>query len=125
MTGALVNITLNFILIPDTLNLFGNDIKLAGMGVQGAAIATLVSYFVVFVIRSVDSKKVLAFRLGVPYIVASSAFIALQICSILLIEDLFLAYALQAVSVAGIFAVNAKSLIKGTKSIILSIKGKK
>ena len=125
MTGALVNITLNFILIPETLNLFGNEIKLAGMGVQGATIATLVSYFVVFVIRSVDSKKVLAFRLGVPYIVLSSAFIALQISSMLFIENNVLLYALQAFSVVGIFAVNAKSLIKGSKSIISSIKGKK
>ena len=121
LVGALVNVALNLVLIPETLG----EIKLAGMGVQGAAIATLVSYFVVFVIRSVDSKKVLAFRLGVPYIVLSSAFIALQISSMLFIENNVLVYALQAFSVAGIFAVNAKSLIKGSKSIISSIKGKK
>lgn len=121
LVGALVNVALNLVLIPETLG----GVKLAGMGVQGAAIATLVSYFVVFVIRAIDSKKVLAFKMGVPYLVISSAFIALQICSMLLIENALIMYVLQAVSVVGIFAVNAKSLIKGTKSIILSIKGKK
>lgn len=40
MIGAVLNIALNFLLIPSKL------------GVQGAAIATCASYFVVFVIRA-------------------------------------------------------------------------
>ena len=50
MIGALLNIALNFLLIPSKL------------GVQGAAIATCVSYFVVFVIRAVDARKFIPFR---------------------------------------------------------------
>lgn len=42
--GAAVNFGLNWVLIP-------------AMGPQGAAIATFVSYFIVFLIRAVDSRK--------------------------------------------------------------------
>jgi len=50
MIGALLNIALNFLLIPTKL------------GVQGAAIATCVSYFIVFVIRAVYARKIITVR---------------------------------------------------------------
>ena len=51
MIGALLNIGLNLVLIPTRL------------GVQGAAIATLASYFVVFLIRAVDARRFIPFQL--------------------------------------------------------------
>ncbi len=51
MVGAVLNIILNFILIPSPL------------GVQGAAIATFVSYLLIFVIRAVNVIKYIPFKM--------------------------------------------------------------
>lgn len=50
MAGAVTNLVLNFVLIPR-------------FGAFGAAVATLVSYLAVYVIRAVDTKRFLRFRL--------------------------------------------------------------
>ena len=44
MSGAVINVVLNILLIPP-------------MGVNGAALATFVSYLVVFIMRAVTSRK--------------------------------------------------------------------
>jgi len=49
MAGALVNIVLNFVLIPK-------------MGAVGAAIATLISYVTVYVVRVIDTRRYLRFN---------------------------------------------------------------
>lgn len=49
MLGAAVNVLLNLLLIPS-------------YGAQGAAIATLVSYFVVYLLRAIDTRRHLPFR---------------------------------------------------------------
>ena len=70
MIGALLNIALNFLLIPSKL------------GVQGAAIATCASYFVVFVIRAVDARKFIPFRF---YVVGVT-----ENCILLTVQTLFI-----------------------------------
>ncbi len=49
LIGALVNFELNLLLIPK-------------FGINGAAFATFVSYFLVFVIRLIDTRKLIRFR---------------------------------------------------------------
>ena len=49
--GAAINIILNFLLIPTKL------------GAQGAAIATAVSYIICFVVRAVNSKKYIPYKI--------------------------------------------------------------
>ena len=67
MIGALLNIVLNLLLIPSSL------------GVQGAAIATCVSYFVVFVIRAADVRRFIPFKLYPIGLTENSILLLVQI----------------------------------------------
>lgn len=64
--GASINVLLNFILIPSAL------------GVQGAAIATVTSYLVVFVVRALNSQKYIPFKLYGWHIAANTVIIFLM-----------------------------------------------
>jgi O-antigen/teichoic acid export membrane protein len=66
MVGAVLNIVLNLVLIPSPL------------GVQGAAVATFSSYFVVFLIRAVSARRLIPFRLFARSVVAGSLILAAQ-----------------------------------------------
>ncbi len=61
--GAAINILLNLVLIPSPL------------GVQGAAIATVISYVVVFIIRAVNSQKYIPFSLYGGHITVNTVII--------------------------------------------------
>ena len=67
MIGAVLNIVLNLILIPGP------------MGVQGAAIATCVSYFVVFLIRAADVRRFIPFQLYPVGLAENSVLLLVQI----------------------------------------------
>jgi O-antigen/teichoic acid export membrane protein len=66
MAAATINIIMNLMLIPGPL------------GVQGAVIATAVSYFVVFIIRMSTAKKIINFRRHVVKTATSIGLILLQ-----------------------------------------------
>lgn len=69
LVGALGNIILNFVLIPD-------------MGPMGAAVATLISYLLVFLIRLIHARRFIPFR--VPLIWLALNFILLgALCTIM------------------------------------------
>ena len=54
LIGAVVNIGLNLILIPDWM---------LGWGAMGASVATFASYFLVYLIRALTMKKFLPFKM--------------------------------------------------------------
>jgi O-antigen/teichoic acid export membrane protein len=70
MAAALINIAVNLALIPGPL------------GVQGAVIATAVSYFVVFAVRMMTAKKLINFRRNIVKTAVSVGLILLQ-CALL------------------------------------------
>lgn len=72
LSAAVCNIILNLILIPL-------------LGVYGAAIATAVSYFVCFLIRSADTRKYIYFKLDIARISINTAL--LVIMSVVSIND--------------------------------------
>lgn len=59
LVGAALNIVLNLLLIPERIG----SVKMAGMGAMGAAVATLISYFAVFLIRALTAKHYVRFNL--------------------------------------------------------------
>jgi O-antigen/teichoic acid export membrane protein len=118
MLGALVNIALNFVLIPESLDLFGTSIPLAGWGAQGAAVATLVSYVVVFFVRAFDSRKFLKFDFGIVNIALNSLILSAQAVIMLFAQNTVILIVGQAVCIAGIIAVNAKPLINAFGSLV-------
>ena len=66
MVGAILNIILNLILIPGPL------------GIQGAAIATCLSYLVVFIIRAADVRRFIPFKLYTFGIVENCVILTVQ-----------------------------------------------
>lgn len=58
MTGAISNVIMNLILIPK-------------WGAQGAAIATFVSYFIVFVLRAIGTKKIINIDISPLFMLAN------------------------------------------------------
>ena len=66
LVGAVSNIILNLLLIPSPL------------GVQGAALATVVSYILSFIIRAAVAKKYIPFKLYSMHIIINSVIIFVQ-----------------------------------------------
>ncbi len=125
MAGAIINIVLNFIMIPESLAILGVNIPLLGLGAQGAAVATAISYFAVFLIRAVDTKKLVRFDLGSPTLILNIIILCLQSLLMIFTKNIVALVAGQAICVLLVLAVNAKAFIGAAKGIISIIKGKK
>ena len=104
MIGAVVNIVFNLLLIPTQL------------GANGAALATFLSYFIVFIIRAVNTQKFIRFNLHTPKLIVNTAIIGVQ--TVFMIFELPLWIPIQAASVVIIFAVNARPIIKGAMRVL-------
>jgi O-antigen/teichoic acid export membrane protein len=66
LIGALLNLGLNYLLIPTPL------------GANGAAIATFASYFVVFIIRAINTKKYMDFKMNLPVLICNTLIVIAQ-----------------------------------------------
>jgi O-antigen/teichoic acid export membrane protein len=109
MAGALINVVLNLILIPT-------------IEAQGAAIATLVSYFAVFVIRAVNTRRYVPFSLSLIRMTVSFFVLIAQALLILYIDE----YAV--LTQMGVFLIvaliNLVPFVKGTRALLESIRKK-
>ena len=103
MSGAAINIVLNLLLIPK-------------IGAQGAAIATVVSYLAVFVIRAVNTKKYVPFSLSLPRMSVSIALMVIQTVLILTF-DKYVALT-QTVFFVLVSAINLGPVVKGTVKML-------
>ena len=96
MIGALLNIALNLLLIPSPL------------GVQGAAIATAASYIVVFVIRAVDARRFIPFKLYTLGVIEN--FLLLTVQTVFMVLQLPGWLAVQAACIVLMLLINRKPL---------------
>lgn len=108
MAGAVINIALNLLLIPSPL------------GVQGAAIATFLSYFAVFLIRAVNSRKYIPFKLYGGHIAVNTVLISVQI--VFSVLELPFWIPVQAVCLLLLAAVNFKFLLPCLTRLISMVK---
>ncbi len=108
MAGAVINIALNLLLIPSPL------------GVQGAAIATFLSYFAVFLIRAVNSRKYIPFKLYGGHISVNTVLITVQIVFSVLQLPFWIP--VQAVCLLLLAAVNFKFLLPCLTKLLSIIK---
>ena len=108
MAGAVINIALNLLLIPSPL------------GVQGAAIATFLSYFAVFLIRAVNSRKYIPFKLYGGHTAVNTALIMIQI--VFSVLELPLWIPVQTVCLIVLTVINFKFLLPSLKKIFSVIK---
>lgn len=104
MIGALVNIALNLLLIPTPL------------GANGAALATFFSYFVVFIIRAANTRRMIRFSLHTPKLIINTVIIGVQ--TVFMICELPMWILVQAVGVCAIFAINAKPILGGVMKLL-------
>jgi O-antigen/teichoic acid export membrane protein len=111
MSGAIINIALNLLLIPQ-------------LGAQGAAISTCISYAVVFVIRAVNTRKYVKFSLHSLRIALNMCLLSLQTFFLLSFDKYVIL--IQCAFVLAIILVNIKPLLAAVKYIFSAIlrKGK-
>jgi O-antigen/teichoic acid export membrane protein len=111
--GAATNLLLNFTLIPY-------------FGAMGAAVATVVSYMVAFVIRAIDTAKYLKFNLCIPRLVINTLLIIAQ--TVLMITGIpnFEVWMLIQIAFVAIFAIfNGREIFSAVIGIIKKFLGKK
>ncbi len=104
MIGAVVNVVLNLILIPTSL------------GANGAALATFMSYFVVFIIRAINTRRMIRFNLHSIKLVINTAIIGLQTAFI--VFELPYWILAQVIGIVLVLALNAMPILRGCIRII-------
>ena len=110
MVGAALNIALNLALIPK-------------IGTQGAAVATVVSYFAVFIIRTLDAKKYIPFKAQGLTVTVNTIVVSLQ--CLFMIFSLPFCYIVQAISIIILLIVNFRFIWIFAEKILKLLKLKK
>lgn len=105
VAGAATNVALNLWLIRTPL------------GAMGAAIATVASYFIVFVLRLITTRKLMKFDINFVKLALNFAILGIQMASIMTQHTLWIL--VQAVCLAAIFALNAVKILKFAKRFFL------
>lgn len=100
--SVVINIALNFILIPT-------------MGIMGASIATLVSYFVLWIVRVFDTSKIVKIKYNIASIVISNIIVVLQAVFICLDLDTVITYSLCSVATVVLLIIHFKTIISLVK----------
>ncbi len=96
--GALVNIGLNILLIKP-------------LGANGAALATFVCYFIVYIIRAVTTKKLIPFDQHTVKVALNTAILLVQ--TVFMLFELRCWIIVQIAGIAAIFALNAGPILGG------------
>lgn len=102
--GAVTNIILNFLLIPD-------------FGVNGAAVATFISYFVVFLLRAVDTRRFVKIRYSGLRLAVNTILLLLQ--SLVMIFELPYWIAVEIFLTALMVLMNANELLISLRKILV------
>lgn len=105
MSGAILNVVLNLIMIPY-------------FGAIGAAVATLASYGLVFLLRMIDAPRLLRFRLYLPRLILNLALLLVS-CVIMTVRPSGWIFFELAIT-AAIVAINAAYLLRSLKRILLN-----
>ena len=93
LSGALTNIILNFVLIPV-------------IGANGAAIATLAAFVMVFITRGIDTKRFVKINYKTPIVVAELLILAIQATVMIVMKSGILMYAIEVVLVIVMLVLN-------------------
>ena len=108
--GAVVNIVLNILLIPR-------------WSAMGAAVATFISYFVVMIIRSIDTRRFVRFRLGLPLLAFNTVAVAVQ--SWIMIAEPAWWIPAQLVLFVAVLIINGKNILHAVLLAFRNYMGKR
>jgi len=101
--SAIVNIILNFTLIPV-------------YGIQGAGIATLLSYICMFLIRVVNTRRLIKISWNIPRLIINISIIIIQ--SIIMLYEINNSFIYEIILIFIVVLINIKTLLVGAKKII-------
>lgn len=118
--GAITNIVLNFLFIPDSLG----GVSLPGLGAMGAAIATLISYAVVFGVRAATARRHVAFDMHLSLLFANTVLVGAQTLVILLFNATLWVWVVEALLLMAVLALNGKALFPYLKKMLVYAKKK-
>ncbi|MBO5649077.1 MAG: polysaccharide biosynthesis C-terminal domain-containing protein [Clostridia bacterium] len=104
MLGAVINIILNLLLIPTPL------------GVNGAAIATFASYFIVFIIRAINTKKYIRFNMHPLKLTVNTLLAAIQAYCMVMETPGWIF--IQAAVILLILTINARPIAAGILQVL-------
>lgn len=110
MAGALSNVAMNIILIPR-------------FGAMGAAVATAISYIIVFVIRMTNARSYVPFRINLWVLGTNIALVTVS--SVFMTFLLPFCYPVSAVCFAGLFVLNGLPILKIIRQKLFSLLKKK
>jgi len=102
MSGAIINVILNFVMIPDH-------------GAMGAAVATLISYLAVYAIRAFDTGNYIKFKLGHWRVIINTAVLIFQ--SVIMIHGIRYWRYMLVVILAFMVIFNGQGIVKGILQI--------
>ena len=97
LSGALTNIVLNLLLIPN-------------IGAIGAAIATVIAFAVVFIFRGANTKKYIAINFNTPLLIAEVAILAVQCIVMIKLKSGTMMYGIESALVLAMLLVNFKPI---------------
>lgn len=109
MAGAISNLIMNILLIPE-------------FGAMGAAVATMISYAIVFVIRTVNARAYVKFKINFAVLLLDIALVSVSAIFMTLI--LPYRYLVTLASLAIMLAVNGRPIIKAVLGILRSRLGR-
>lgn len=98
-SGAITNIVLNLILIPR-------------IGANGAAIATVISFIVVFITRGLNTRKYVKINFNLPIILAEIAILIIQSTTMIFLKTGVILYVIQAVMFILMLVLNIKPIME-------------
>ena len=105
MVGAVVNVVLNLLLIP-------------GYGPNGAAFATLVSYFVVFILRGINATTHIKMRWNIGNLVLNGILLMAE-CMLMVFEvPGWMVWV--TLLMLGVIAINLRPILKSVKQLLPS-----
>ncbi len=107
---AVVNITLNLILIP----MLGRQSEF--MGAMGAGIATMISYAVLFLIRAFNTQRYLKIHWNLAKTIASFAILIAQMLTMVLEVPLWIP--LQIVLFVLLFGINVREILQSVRKVL-------
>ena len=98
------------------LNIIGNILLIPVMGVQGAALSTCLSYAAVFLVRVIDTHRLISFRWNVARFMLNLIIVSLQ-SWILLAEPAWWVL-WEALLLALVVLVNGKTLLRSVQKVL-------
>lgn len=107
MCGAVINVTVCMLLIPR-------------LGAQGAAIAAAISYFIVFIVRAVNTQRYVSFDMHPMTLLLNSVLLVVQ-CVVMVLEVRYW-MVIEGVCFVLIVALNAKPIIDGLLMLLRGMK---